>query len=674
MPARRTRRLLSILLLSALIVSQSLLTAPTPAAACVPQDVWGYGTSPVWRLGGGALGHSALKGATLYAPSASGLAIWDVSSGGTPTLLGRADLGGPASDVSVEGTRACAVGLFGGMKVVDVSDPATPQVVGVFMPGARGFGVAVKGDTAFASIEGHGFKAADLSDPTHPALMSYVGPPCGFSDFGAVRLAGDHAYVSAKGSGAADGIAFVDIADPHAMDVLGCWTSAARIPAFDIAVDGAVETALVSEAGEGWRVVDFADPGAPVAQDADPSAGTALADVRVAGDRVLFADASSGLSVWSLDVGAPYDRLGYHAGGTAPYVDAAADGDTVVLGDSAGFATLTGVAGAKPLDLTLRNRHTSIPSFPLDSVAMGGYLYSFDRDRGVVAADVSGAEPQVVFSETGLGAEDASIDATGNRLVAGAGTQLRAFALDDPAAPAVLGTATTGAEIAQVRLRGTMAYVAERDGTLEVFDVSGAPVLAHRWAGASLPENPVTQLNAVWVDDGHAYVAAGTPAGGAAIAAAGLAGGMPTGVPSGDQVVVLALDGSSDPTETSRFGTIGTPLSLAGLADKLYIGTTEKLQVADIADPEAAHTIGYLYFGYEVRGVSADPEGGLAWAATPNGLFAVDVSDATRPYAIGNFGGEGFTAMSVRADGRLAVLSAGSQGVVAVAAMSERRA
>jgi putative cell wall-binding protein len=667
-PARRS---LSAFVVTALLSSQVLLATPAPAAACTPGDVLGYSTAADWRVGGAAFGRSVLKGSILYAPSVTGIAVWDVSAETTPTLLSEVDLGGPATEVSVEGTRACAVGSFGGMKLIDVSDPAGPSAVATFMPGTRGLAVAVRGDTAFVSLEGHGLKAADISDPANPAYLDHVVPEPGYASFGEIRFRDDVAYVLEKGpEGGSDAIAAIDIKDPAAMALLGSWASAGTITAFGACTSSGSPSVLAAEAGAGWRFVDFSAPDAPVApNDARPDAGTALTDVAMADARVLFTDAVAGLSVWSLDEGEPYDLLGASGMGQTPVNGITVDGDVAVLGEPGGFGVLTGIAGTKPLPIEERCSYETVPGGVLDAAVAGDHLYCFDPDRGLVVVNVAGDEPDTVFAQVGLGSSTASLDATGTRAVVGTGTQLRVFSTDDPTAPVLLGTGVTSGEVADVSICGDQAYVAERNGTLEVFDISGAPTLTGTWAGASLPAGAIAALNGVWVQDGYAYVAAGP---GSTFYSAGDVAPA-TWTPEGE-VIVLAL-GTGDPTEVARFTTIGAAVSVCGRDGRLYVGTNQKLQIADVSEPSAAHVVGaYLYFAYPLRGVAVDPEGSTVWAATDNGLFAVDVTDPGAPYAMGNFGGTGFATLNVAMSGDLAVVSAGGQGAAGVRVLAERRA
>lgn len=689
MDVRGKIRFLSLFIVAALVSAQGLVLAPTAAVACNPTDVSGHDTSVVWRLGG-ALEHGVLKGTTLYAPSKTGLAVYDVSGDTTPTLLGEADLGGPASVVSVDGTRACVGGSFAGLKIIDVTDSSEPTQVGVFRldDTSRIQGVAVKGDWAFVSYEGHGFKSVDISDPTAPHYACYIGMPEGFDRYGAVTLSGDTAYVvavSSNGSGVAsgaakagapaggctvavaDGVTAIDVTDPASMQRKGTWTAPAGSALVALAADGS--TVLAADPGRGVEQLSFADSNTPTSADVFTGAGTGTHDVVLDGGKAYIADADAGLSVLSTDAYPTYlySILGTWASGASPYRWLAVDGTRGVMGDGGGFQVLD---VTNPASIGGLGRHETLPENALDAKVVGDYVYGFDKPFGVFAAHVGAGMPQITWSESDKGADSASLGATGTRLVVGAGGKLRAFSLTDPAAPALLGETSTTAEVSGVALDGTTAYLAERNGDVEVFDVSGAgaPAKLGEWTGASASP-AVPQLNGVYVHDGRAYVAAGEytlPSSGAVKVACE----TPT-----DAVIVLDVHDPADIAEACRIGTIGGAVSVAGEGDRLFIGTTMKLQQADISDPANAHIVGnYLYFGYPLRGVGLDSENDLVWAATQDGLFAIDVSNQDAPYAIGNFGGSGFDALTVKMDGDTAVTAGGGSGVVAVQSMAHRNA
>lgn len=672
-----------LVIISAVLAAQTLIFGVTPASACEPSDVFGHGTAALWRMGGN-LQRGVLKGTTLYAPSNIGLSIYDVSGDTTPTLLSSVDLDGPGTVVSVDGTRAAVGGAFAGLKIVDVTSSTEPTQVGVFKldDTSRIEGVAVRGDWAFVSYEGHGFKSVDLSDPKNPEYRSYVGAPSGYYEYGPVVLSGDTAYVVALspaishgpkvantgGDAQADGVTAIDVTDPTSMAVHGTWVapSGAAIPA--LAAEGT--TVLAADPGQGVHQLSFADPDNPEeASSVFTDGGTDVRDVKIDGiGNAYLVDGTAGISAFSTDSFPSYlyNAEGTWGAGAPPYRWISVDGTRSVAGDSGGFQVLD---VTNPNAIGALGRHDALPQNALDAKVVGDYVYGFDAPTGLFAAHIESGTPNMTWAEDSHEATSASIDASGTRLVLGAGRKVRVFDLTDPAAPSLAGEATATATISGVALDGDTAYVTERNGDLEIFDVSGAPSKTGEWVGASA-DPAVPGLNGIYVHDGHAYVTAGdyTPP-------MSILGVANYGAPS-DAVVVLDVHDPASVSEVTRIGTIGAAVSVTGDGERLFIGTNQKLQVADITDPAAAHIVGnYLYFGYPLRGVGLDAENNLVWAATQEGLYAVDVTDINNMYAAGNYGGgDGFDPLTVKMDGTTAVSAGGATGVVAVGTMAQREA
>ncbi len=233
-----------------------------------------------------------------------------------------------------------------------------------------------------------------------------------------------------------------------------------RIPGFPNGVDvSSSGFAYVAAGTTGLYVVDVADLSQPRLVGSLDTAGNAN-DVRVAGDRAYIADGTNGLLI--VDVGDPFFPVLL---GRADTPGTATD---VALRD--GFAYVAdGASGLAVIDV-------ADPAAPV----LLGRADTLDNARGVDVADGG----LVVVADESAGV--AVIDAT------------------NPAAPALLGrvhTRGSSSAAADVRVRGTLAYVADAAG----FTMGGLKVIDFR-----VPQTPVVigrtsdsfALDGIAIEDG----------------------------------------------------------------------------------------------------------------------------------------------------------------------------
>lgn len=111
----------------------------------------------------------------LYAGIGADLAILDVSTPSTPTLLGAVTLGGQLSDIAIVGHYALVAGEQLGLHIVDIATPTAPQLITSTLLVSAPQHLAVYGNLAYVTYQSgaqSGLAVLDLTDPTSPILVN----------------------------------------------------------------------------------------------------------------------------------------------------------------------------------------------------------------------------------------------------------------------------------------------------------------------------------------------------------------------------------------------------------------------------------------------------------------------------------------------------------------------
>lgn len=285
---------------------------------------------------GGPIVFVTLDGSELYAVGTSGLGVISLSlaNPGTPVQLDAyPSLFGPPL---VSGTRL----FVGDEAVLDISDPANLSDIWTnpapLPEGTHGGQreVALSGDALLVATSRE-LRQWDVSLPA-PSGMGGGGPPWSpTAGAGHLRLGGEGiALVGGLALVAGDGLIAVDYSDsstPRARSALTMGTAAT-----DVAVSGSDHVAVATGSG-GLRMVDVADPGAPVEVGSFVPVGT-VDRVLVSGT-VAYTGGSDG--VRTVDVSDPTSPSELDFVATAAVVDLDLDGTTLYpTFSSSGSATL----------------------------------------------------------------------------------------------------------------------------------------------------------------------------------------------------------------------------------------------------------------------------------------------------------------------------------------------
>lgn len=132
----------------------------------------------------------------------AGLAIYDVSGGGTPLRLGGWDTPGTLEGIDVVGSVAYLADDVAGLHVVDVSNPAAPVRLGGFDTEGTAEGVRVVGDLAYVADGESGLLVLDVSNPAAPVGVGGLDTEGKAND---VQVVGTVAYVADLWAGLACG-------------------------------------------------------------------------------------------------------------------------------------------------------------------------------------------------------------------------------------------------------------------------------------------------------------------------------------------------------------------------------------------------------------------------------------------------------------------------------------
>jgi hypothetical protein len=128
----------------------------------------------------------------LLAMEEIGLAIFDVSSPGSPVKIGHVDTPGEARAVAADGEYAYVADWRKGLAVVDISDPTSPAIVGSAETDGNAEGVFYRDGEAFVADHAGGLLVFDVSAPGSPTRSGYYDTP--FAN--AVWVTDDYVFVA----------------------------------------------------------------------------------------------------------------------------------------------------------------------------------------------------------------------------------------------------------------------------------------------------------------------------------------------------------------------------------------------------------------------------------------------------------------------------------------------
>jgi hypothetical protein len=371
------------------------------------------------------------NGAAFAAEDDGGLAVFDVRPPGTCALITlKETLAYMSRKVAVGGDHAYLVEDWPhGLRVLDVREPGRPLLNGVCpLPGGATH-VAVSGPTAYVLDRGGVLRVFDVSDPSSPL------------EVGGLELGGDSihvnepfAYVSspfADGHSLGD-ICVIDVSSPPAPVVLGCWRNDG-VPD-GMAVSGEYAYLAMDhpdDDDDGLYVLDLSEPSAPVWRGFChlPDVG----NIAVSGHYAYVAAREAGLRI--VDVSNPHRPV---------EVGFLERHDLFSIAVSGQYAFVTGEEPGPYLDKRFWVIDVADPAAPVEVGEVDGF-------SGSIAVSGSTAYVADLY-------------------------ELKVIDVSRPDAPCVAAYndvhATGVLASARITIEGDLAYVAQDEGGVGIYDLS----------------------------------------------------------------------------------------------------------------------------------------------------------------------------------------------------------
>lgn len=242
----------------------------------------------------GSAVHVAIRGdVALVADSAAGVAVFDITPGGTPSLFTQVETPGTAQGVAIEGGLAAVADGSQGVAILDISNPAATRLVRqVSLEGATamavglmdGFAYVAAGnrgvyvvDTASGAIAAHINGLGTVGDVviendilyvlTSTHLRTFLSAVLGLDALGSIEVPGELATASIRRMTVCGGIAYIggssghrtiDVSRPEAPAMLASPAELQAAVHF-LAHDGSRTLAAISS-GDGFqRRIDLYD-------------------------------------------------------------------------------------------------------------------------------------------------------------------------------------------------------------------------------------------------------------------------------------------------------------------------------------------------------------------------------------------------------------------------------
>lgn len=550
---------------------------------------------------GGGMTDLAVRGRHAYVGYGLRLAVVDLIDPAQPELVGLSDMlprhiGGldEAGGIVVAALFDEGVGIF------DVHNPAAPRLVARLQLPDEAWDVAVSGNVAYVAGGEAGLVVVDRGDPGEPRLRAVVDTP---GSAHAVKLAGQHAFVA----GTEGGLRVLDVADPGAPREVGALAPDMEGQEFeDVEVSGGYAYVI---ADSSLRIVDVRDPAAPRPVSTTRAGNGYLWNVAVSGQRAYAVDQDGLVLVYDVSTPetpsyqgyVPTPNLAWSVGFTA---------DHLVITSAGGLETAPASGGEFEVPVVGMLDTEGL----IGAVELVGRHAVTVSPHGLTVFDV--AEPAAPARLARLPVSAWTLAVGGHYAYTGRpasqfGVPVTVTAVDlaNPALPATVGEIEVDGDVSALAVTGTDLLVALGDEGLRVIDVRdpGHMTVTRSWSD--------TGVTAVVADGRRAFLST-----------------------YGGEILALDL---SDPAAVGIAGRLDVAErganALAIDGDRLYAGfgvATGSLRVIDVARPDALREVGAMDLPVGAAAIALAP--GRAMVGTRwGGLWAVDVTDPTRPVAVG---------------------------------------
>ena len=414
-----------------------------------------------------------------YLVAAPDFYVIDLSDPTSPAIVGSTTVEENTYAVTVSGTRAYVAGEYFRLRVIDVSDPSSPRALGV-LTGSQSYGVVISEDHAFVAC-GNGLQVIDVANPTNPPIVGHCEIP-GLAK--SIAAAPGYAYVSNGTSfyvidtDASAGVSIVGSVDPPGghvtgIDVLGNYAYVAQGEGYPSA---------------GVRMIDVSDPENPWIASWMYIEGGAN-EVAASGNYAYVTAGDPGLRIVDFtDLNNPQIVGGVDTPGSA--VDIALSGEFAFVATADDYpATESGLWVVDVPDPTdpvfLGGLYTGKDTY-LRSVAVAGDFAYITGNVGFRVIDISDPEAlRIVAHVPTSGGEDVKVDGTIAYVAEYAGG-VRVVDVAVPDDPRLVGDAPLPGYTNRLALSGSLVLVATHmglqileaqcDPLSDVIDGEGAPL------------------------------------------------------------------------------------------------------------------------------------------------------------------------------------------------------
>lgn len=430
------------------VVNGETSTAGSAAVGVVVRDGGGQAAEAdaVGSLGGFCRA-VAVQGELVVVAEGATLALIDAS---TSARLGSVRLPGRPEALALRGTLAAAACGADGVHLADISDPAHPALRGIIDTSGHATAVAF-GNGLMAVADGRtGVRLFVVEDAAAPVLAGAIqteGPARALAwDGSLLYVLDEHA-----------GLRIIDAANPIQPVSVGALAAVA----FGRGLVVAPPRAYVSDEFGWFRVLDVANPAMPIILGETPLAA-AGGPVVLHGTMAYVALGAVGLQPVNVaDAGAPI------AGAVVTTEGAVHD---LALTSADTLLAAEGPAGLGKLSLALPESPAPVSILAegvraADAATLGPLTLLACGEKGFRVYRIGQAADPELLAVSMLASNARAVAAAGNVAYVGDGEfGLKAFALTDPAAPALLGTYATTGLLAITRVAAHGTAVAVTDG------------------------------------------------------------------------------------------------------------------------------------------------------------------------------------------------------------------
>lgn len=432
----------------------------------------------------------AVSGTTLaLADGISGLRLFNLANPAAPTLAGAYATVGPASALALAASTAYVVDGFEGLLILNIANPAAPTLLGRSETLPNGVALALLGSQALLLDEQARLVVLNVASPASPAVTGRLQLP---APAYSIAAAGTHAYLGAGNTG----VLVINVANPASPAVATTVDTAGT--AAGLALNGT--TAYVADGLAGVQVLNIASPAAPTLQY---TLGTGLRarDTVILNQLALVAGGEEGVLIYSLTNVASPNLLGTIATPNARRVALA--GTNVCIAHGFGQISLASVAN--PASPVILGTYSNSALVSVHALAVAGTKLALADGRAIRLLDIANpAAPALLASATAVGyAHDLAW--CGANLVVADGPA--GITILNGSTLGILGSYNTEGRALAVQCSGTHAFVADGDSGWLALDLANpaAPALL-----STQTESPVVSMtlkgSLLYAANGHGLV------------------------------------------------------------------------------------------------------------------------------------------------------------------------